>query len=292
MTETAMNARLLGCGFAFEGRSLIVNSKVAIQKMAVHLATPSYQVVARGLPPARFAANHAECRATASLLMCCSRQSQFPKLGLYSSAMALTGGWPAMQLHGPCSSGSQSRRNFATRAASGASGEGKRINMKDYTEKAWQAIVQSPELARESQNQIVETEHLMKALLEQPNGLARRIISKAGGDPSDILEKVNNYIGRQPRVSGESGQVLGRNLEAAVTKAESLKKEMGDEFVSVEHLLLALAEDSRVLAQLLRSVGLDAAKLEAATKEIRGSNRVTDQDPEGKYEALSRFART
>jgi ATP-dependent Clp protease ATP-binding subunit ClpA len=95
----------------------------------------------------------------------------------------------------------------ATRAASGASGEGKRINMKDYTEKAWQAIVQSPELAREAQNQIVETEHLMKALLEQPNGLARRIISKAGGDPSDILEKVNNYIARQPRVSGDSGQV-------------------------------------------------------------------------------------
>lgn len=72
-------------------------------------------------------------------------------------------------------------------------------------------------------------------------------------------------------------QVLGRNLEAAVTKAESLKKEMGDEFVSVEHLLLALADDSRVIGQLLRSAGLDAAKLEAATKEVRGSNRVTDQ---------------
>jgi ATP-dependent Clp protease ATP-binding subunit ClpB len=176
-------------------------------------------------------------------------------------------------------------------AASSGSGEGKRLNMKDFTEKAWQAIVQSLELAREAQNQIVETEHLMKALLEQPNGLARRIISKAGGNPSDILDKVNNYIARQPRVFGDSGQVLGRNLEAAVAKAESLKKEMNDEFVSVEHLLLGLAEDPRVVAQLLRSVGLDEAKLKTATTDIRGSNRVTDQDPEGKYEALSRYAR-
>lgn len=163
--------------------------------------------------------------------------------------------------------------------------------MKDFTEKAWQAIVQSLELAREAQNQIVETEHLMKALLEQPNGLARRIISKAGGNPSDILDKVNNYIARQPRVFGDSGQVLGRNLEAAVAKAEAMKKEMNDEFVSVEHLLLGLAEDPRVISQLLRSVGLDEAKLKNATTEIRGSNRVTDQDPEGKYEALSRYAR-
>eukprot|EP00884_Botryococcus_braunii_P017668 jgi/Botrbrau1/4585/Bobra.60_2s0071.1 len=184
------------------------------------------------------------------------------------------------------------KRQMAPKAAaSSGSGEGKRLNMKDFTEKAWQAIVQSLELAREAQNQIVETEHLMKALLEQPNGLARRIISKAGGNPSDILDKVNNYIARQPRVFGDSGQVLGRNLEAAVAKAEALKKEMNDEFVSVEHLLLGLAEDPRVVAQLLRSVGLDEAKLKSATTDIRGSNRVTDQDPEGKYEALSRYAR-
>ncbi len=65
----------------------------------------------------------------------------------------------------------------------------------------------APEIAKEFSHQVVETEHLAKALLEQPNGLARRIVAKAGGDPTRLLERVDTYIRRQPRVSGDSGQV-------------------------------------------------------------------------------------
>jgi ATP-dependent Clp protease ATP-binding subunit ClpA len=72
-------------------------------------------------------------------------------------------------------------------------------------------------------------------------------------------------------------QVLGRNLEAAITKAEELKKEWKDEFTSVEHLVLALADDARFVRDLFRREGLDATKLSEAIKQIRGSNRVTDQ---------------
>ena len=85
--------------------------------------------------------------------------------------------------------------------------------------------------------------------------------------------------------------MLGRNFEAVVNQAMDIKSKMGDQFVSVEHLVLAFVDDPRFGAQLLKAEGLNKVKLEDAVKEIRGSNKVVDQDPEGKYEALSKYAR-
>jgi ATP-dependent Clp protease ATP-binding subunit ClpB len=99
-----------------------------------------------------------------------------------------------------------SRRSFAARAAASGSGGGKRITQQEFTDKAWQAIVAAPEIASEYSQQIVETEHLLKALLEQPNGLARRVISKAGSDATRLLESTDAFIRRQPRVSGDTAQ--------------------------------------------------------------------------------------
>lgn len=93
---------------------------------------------------------------------------------------------------------------MAARAAAGSSNS-KRIQQSEFTEKAWQAIVAGPELASEASQQMVETEHLLKALLEQPNGLARRILSKAGSNPSALLEKTDDFIRKQPRVTGDTG---------------------------------------------------------------------------------------
>jgi ATP-dependent Clp protease ATP-binding subunit ClpB len=184
----------------------------------------------------------------------------------------------------------QPRRSFATRAQ-GPSGGGKRISQNEFTDKAWQAIVTAPQIAQNASQQIVETEHLMKALLEQPNGLARRILSKAGQNPSQLLEKTDQYIRQQPRVTGDASSVLGRNLEQLVTTAQELQKQWEDDFASVEHLLLAFAEDPRFGRQLFSKEGITKEALEKAIKEIRGTNKVTDQDPEGKYEALSKYAR-
>eukprot|EP00775_Hariotina_reticulata_P013873 gene13873-13992_t len=184
------------------------------------------------------------------------------------------------------------RRSFAARAAASSNGSGKRITQAEFTDKAWQAIVAAPEVATEYSQQIVETEHLLKALLEQPNGLARRILSKAGSDPTRLLDKTDAFIRRQPRVTGDTAQqVLGRNFESVVNGAMTLKGKWGDQFVSVEHLVLALADDSRFGEQLYKQEGLTKAKLDEAIKDVRGSNKVTDQDPEGKYEALSKYAR-
>ncbi|CAL8470560.1 g10102 [Coccomyxa elongata] len=183
------------------------------------------------------------------------------------------------------------RRGFRVSAAAASSGGGKRITQNEFTDKAWQAIIAAPDIAKQSSHQIVETEHLMKALLEQPNGLARRILAKAGSNPTDLLDKTDAYIRQQPRISGDSQQVLGRNLEGAITRAQDIQKDWKDEFTSVEHLLLGLQDDPRFGRELLRKEALDSKKLSEAIKAIRGSNRVTDQDPEGKYEALAKYAR-
>eukprot|EP01025_Chloroclados_australasicus_P006761 TRINITY_DN12160_c0_g1_i3.p1 TRINITY_DN12160_c0_g1~~TRINITY_DN12160_c0_g1_i3.p1 ORF type:complete len:978 (-),score=157.34 TRINITY_DN12160_c0_g1_i3:403-3336(-) len=185
------------------------------------------------------------------------------------------------------------RRNFSVYASSGGGGGGggKRISQSEFTEKAWSAILEGPVIAKQYNQQIVETEHLFKSLLEQPNGLARRIIAKAGGDPTKMLELTERYIRQQPKVSGDFEQVLGRSLEALVAKAQDYKKQWKDEFVSVEHLTLAFADDERYGKQIFASQNIPKDVLEKAIREIRGTNRVLDQDPEAKYEALSKYAR-
>ncbi|XP_008792748.1 chaperone protein ClpB3, chloroplastic isoform X2 [Phoenix dactylifera] len=167
-----------------------------------------------------------------------------------------------------------------------------RITQQEFTEMAWQGIVSSPEVAKESKHQIVETEHLMKALLEQKNGLARRIFSKAGIDNSRLLDATEKFIQRQPKVLGETaGSMLGRDLEALIQRAREYKKEYGDSFVSVEHLVLGYADDRRFGRQLFKDFQISLQTLQSAIKAIRGNQTVIDQDPEGKYEALEKYGK-
>lgn len=113
-------------------------------------------------------------------------------------------------------------------------------------------------------------------MLEQPNGLARRILQKANADPSSMLARVDRHLQSLPKVSGNTSmdQVLGRHLEAMITAAEALKKEWKDDFVSVEHLVLSMADDPNFGERLCKDVGVTRADLAKAIKEIRGSKRV------------------
>jgi ATP-dependent Clp protease ATP-binding subunit ClpB len=137
-------------------------------------------------------------------------------------------------------------------------------------EKAWEAIISAPEVARGYSQQIVETEHLFKALLEQPNGLARRILSKAGANPTQLLDRTDAFIRKQPRISGNYEQILGRTLEGLVNRAEELKQRWQDQYVSVEELVAAMADDKRFGQQLFRDIGISPEKLEEIIQEIRG----------------------
>ncbi|KAL2634924.1 hypothetical protein R1flu_006403 [Riccia fluitans] len=183
-----------------------------------------------------------------------------------------------------------SRRRFhATPRAEARDG---RISQGEFTEMAWQAIVASPDVAKESKQQIVETEHLMKALLEQRNGLARRIFAKAGVDNTSLLQATERFIQRQPKVMGDtSGSMLGRDLESLIDRARGHKKDLGDAFVSVEHLVLGFTQDKRFGQQLFKDFQLTAKALNDAVRSVRGTQKVTDQDPEGKYEALEKYGK-
>lgn len=176
-------------------------------------------------------------------------------------------------------------RSYSTAAAS--SGQ---INNTDYTEMALEGIVGAVEAARTSKQQVVDTEHLMKALLEQKDGLARRIFTKAGLDNTSVLQETDSFISQQPKVVGDtSGPILGSHLSSLLENTKKHKKEMGDSFVSVEHMLLAFFSDKRFGEKLFRDLQLTEKALKDAVNAVRGSQRVTDQNPEGKYEALDKY---
>jgi ATP-dependent Clp protease ATP-binding subunit ClpB len=164
------------------------------------------------------------------------------------------------------------------------------------TEKAQDSIRQAQNLAQKGGQSQIEAEHMAVALLAEDGGVARRIVEKAGAKAGALVERLQQALSRLPRVSGpgaQPGQVyvsprVNEILMAAETKAQQMK----DEYVSVEHLLLALAEvKDGPVAEALRAAGLTPEKLLEATAAVRGSQRVTSPNPEGTYEALEKYGR-
>ncbi|XP_054818818.1 chaperone protein ClpB4, mitochondrial [Prosopis cineraria] len=164
------------------------------------------------------------------------------------------------------------------------------ITPAEFTELAWEGIVGAIDAAGAAKQQVVESEHLMKALLEQKDGLARRIFTKAELDNTSVLQATDDFISQQPKVTGDtSGPVMGSHLVSLLDNARKYKKEMGDEYVSVEHFLLAFLSDKRFGQQLFKNLNISEKNLKDAIQAVRGSQRVTDQNPEGKYEALNKY---
>jgi ATP-dependent Clp protease ATP-binding subunit ClpB len=160
-----------------------------------------------------------------------------------------------------------------------------------FTEKAWEAIVRTPEIVKQAQQQQIETEHLLKALLEQ-DGLATSIFNKLGVNVQKLRDRADDYINRQPKVSGSGSSVyLGRSADALLDRAEAFRKQFGDDFISVEHMLLGYAKDDRFGKGLLAEFKIDENKLKDAIEQVRGNQKVTDQTPENKYESLEKYGR-
>lgn len=158
-----------------------------------------------------------------------------------------------------------------------------------FTDKAWEAIVSSQDVTRRFQQQQMEVEHLVISLLEQNNGLAQRILSRSGVDTTQLGQQLEAFIKRQPKVGKSDQLYLGRGLDAMLDRAEAARASLEDKFISIEHLLLALAEDERIGRRLLKGFNVDKSKLDAAIKAVRGTQKVTDQTPETRYEALEKF---
>ncbi len=160
-----------------------------------------------------------------------------------------------------------------------------------FTEKAWGAVVASQQLAQQKRQQQMDSEHLFAALLAQQD-LASRILEKAGVDLGVLNQKLEAFIAAQPSLAAAPDNVyLGKGLNAVLDRADGLKKEFEDSYIAVEHLVLALAGDERCGRQLLSQAGADGARIKEAVQAVRGSQRVTDQNPEGTYESLEKYGR-
>jgi len=163
-----------------------------------------------------------------------------------------------------------------------------------FTFKAQESIQQAQKLAEEHQHQTIDVEHLLLALVEQAEGVVQPVLRKMGTNPAQVAQRLKEELRRLPQVSGvpQGPAYITPSLEKIVNAALSEAERLKDEYVSTEHLLLAIAEErGGAVGRLLRELGVTKDGIYAALQEIRGGQRVTDQAPEEKYQALERYAR-
>ncbi len=166
------------------------------------------------------------------------------------------------------------------------------IRFDKFTVKAQEAIADAQAAAAERGHQFIEGEHLLYALLRQEGGTVPSILNKMGVGPEAVIGRVEEELGKFPKVTGAVQIQVSPHLSQIFQQALSEADAMKDEYISTEHLLLALAEDRRGKAgEILRSFGVTRDHLLRALAEVRGSQRVTDPEAESRYQALERFGR-
>src|SRR6266513_1665201 len=167
------------------------------------------------------------------------------------------------------------------------------INPERLTVKAAEALQQAGALARSRGNPVVNDAHLFQALLAQDDGIVVPLLQKAGVNVTQLKAETEREIARFPQQSGTAAEpTLSREVSRVLDRADDEAKALGDAYVSTEHILLGLLEEKGTTAkQLLAAAGVDRAALLAALEGVRGSQRVTDQAPEQKYQALERYTR-
>jgi ATP-dependent Clp protease ATP-binding subunit ClpB len=167
------------------------------------------------------------------------------------------------------------------------------MNLNRYTEKAQEAVLSAQQLAERAGHPQVEPEHLLLALLQQSEGIVPAVLGKMNVDVAALVAPAQALLAKLPSAKGGSQPGLSPRVRAVFTAAEEEAERMKDEFTSTEHLLVAIvSEGGRApAAELLRSRGVTKDAVFQALTAVRGSQRVTDQNPEGKYQALERYGR-
>ena len=168
------------------------------------------------------------------------------------------------------------------------------MNAQKYTQKSLEAIQAAQQLTIENQNQQIEQVHLLASLLRQENGLAPQLLRKMGVTVESLDAAVLQELGKLPRVTGSGREAdkyyVARAVDEALSRAEKIADEMKDDFVSVEHLLLALIETAdSTLKRLFSTYNITKERCLQALQSIRGNQRVTSDSPEDTYEALEKY---
>ncbi|MFN8517472.1 MAG: ATP-dependent chaperone ClpB [Thermomicrobiales bacterium] len=168
------------------------------------------------------------------------------------------------------------------------------MNPNRFTEKAQEAIVNAQNETTRRNHAQFDVEHLLWALLSQADGIVPQVVIKLGRDPQALLREVQGALDAAPKLQYVSQPALGSGLRTALQKAEDEATAFKDEYVSTEHLLLgviAAAPQGGAVGRILRDNGLTRDRILGALTQIRGNQRVTDQNPEGKYQALEKYGR-
>ena len=166
------------------------------------------------------------------------------------------------------------------------------MRLDKLTTKSQEALQQAQSLAEKRNHQAIDVEHLLFALLGQKEGVVLSLLQKLGAPMSPLTERLQKALDRVPQVTGSTGQAfitprLKKTIEAAEAEAEALK----DDYVSAEHLLLAMLQDSGETGKILKELGVSRDKILNALVSIRGAQRITDPNPEQKYQALEKYSR-
>ncbi|OGO03632.1 MAG: ATP-dependent chaperone ClpB [Chloroflexi bacterium RBG_13_53_26] len=167
------------------------------------------------------------------------------------------------------------------------------MNTNKFTEKAQEAISSAQQIAENNNNTQLDVEHLLMALLDQSEGIVPQILVKLGVDPSQIKTQIKSELDRLPKAYGPVQLYMSPRLKRVFSAAQSEAERLKDEYVSTEHLLVATVDDQDkgAAGRVLKSHGVTKDSIYQVLTSIRGSQRITDPNPEGKYQALEKYGR-
>jgi len=165
------------------------------------------------------------------------------------------------------------------------------MRLDKLTIKAQEAVQDAQHIAEEHGQQQIEPEHLLLAMLDQEGGIVGPILSKLGATTEQLTERVRGEIDRMPKISGAGGSYISPRLKRVFDAAEAEAARLKDDYISTEHLLIGVAEEGGAAGKLLTSAGASRDAIYQAMVEVRGTQRVTDQNPEDKDQALGRYGR-
>ena len=166
------------------------------------------------------------------------------------------------------------------------------MNLNHYTNKSQEALLKAQAIAIEHNHSLIEPAHILVALLAQADGVVPQIVAKIGARPATLLKHAETQLNQLPRLSTSSGQVgLSRSATEILNESENIANKMKDEYISTEHILLALSKSQDGNNNLLGQYGVDEGAILKALTSIRGGQRITSQDPEGTYQSLEKYGR-
>ena len=162
-----------------------------------------------------------------------------------------------------------------------------KVNPDDFTNIAWQGIIDAKDLALTEKHQTLETEHLFWSLLKK-NEIAIKIIERSGGVIKNLLTEIENFIKNQPKMlQAQESIFFGKNISLSISRAKNIQQSFKDDFISSEHLVISLFDDERICNRLFEQNYVEKNSLLEAINALRGDKKVTQKNAENSYEAVS-----